>query len=309
MKILSNNFNIYYLNFTKTYEIAMMINNVLLTNVQKEEINSTEKSNTSIGSFNATAPKQYLDSVKATLSSESNQTTFSSSKVVETLDVKTTKSILLQKVIDNCNASQNLSSYKEGDLLKLNNIKFEILDEDSLRQFLILRRDALKGFRVEGIELNNLINSMLQDYSYIPKGTISNDKTNDCYEIVIKIPLEIQSEFENKYSINDLLIGHVSVIGIFKGIVEEEFISSNTFAYFQEAGLRIQHNSEDTEKIIKSNTYPDKPQSMNTSKSKKYYFIDTIAIIQDVNVKVDEQNPKFHWWNKIGLWLFNLRRK
>lgn len=289
--------------------MAMMINNVILTNVQKEGFNSTEKSKTSTGSFTATAPKQYLDSIKATLSSESKQTTFSSSKVVETLDVKTTKSILLQKVIDNCNISQKLSSFEEGDLIKLDDIKFELLDEDSLRQFMILRRDALKGFRVEGIELNNLINSMLQDYSYILKGTVANTESSKSCEIVIKIPLEIQSEFENKYSINDLLIGHVSIIGIFKGIVKEEFVASNTFAYFQEAGSRKKHASEETEKIIKSNTCPDKSQSTNTTNSKEYYFIDTIAIIQDVNVKIDEQVPKLHWWNKLGAWLFNLRRK
>ena len=57
-------------------------------------------------------------------------------------------------------------------------------------------------------------------------------------EIIIKIPMEIQSEFENKYNINDLLIGHVSIVGIYKGIVKEEFITSNTFTYFQEADTR-----------------------------------------------------------------------
>ena len=82
------------------------------------------------------------------------------------------------------------------------------------------------------MEVNNLISSMLQDYSYILKGKVYDSEfQNVVDEIIIKIPMEIQTEFENKYSIDDLLIGHVSVVGIYKGEVEEEFITSNTFTF------------------------------------------------------------------------------
>ena len=48
---------------------------------------------------------------------------------------------------------------------------------------------------------------MLQDYSYTLRGKVfSADMMTSTDEIVIKIPMEIQSEFENKYSIDDLLI-------------------------------------------------------------------------------------------------------
>ena len=75
---------------------------------------------------------------------------------------------------------------------------------------------ALKGMRVEGMEINNLIGSMLQDYAYILKGIVYDESMETAIpEIIIKIPMEIQSEFENKYNINDLLIGHVSIVGIY----------------------------------------------------------------------------------------------
>lgn len=32
----------------------------------------------------------------------------------------------------------------------------------------MLRKDALKGMRVEGIEINNLMSSILRDYSIYP---------------------------------------------------------------------------------------------------------------------------------------------
>lgn len=192
-------------------------------------------------------------------------------------------------------------------------IKLELLDEESLRQFLILRRDALKGMRIEGMEINNLVGSMLQDYAYILKGTIHDANiASSNEEIIIKIPLEMQTEFENKYSINDLLIGHVSVVGVYKGLVKEEFISSNTFTFFQDIGLRQNQNQKEEEvnKIIKSTEQPSISSQSSLKRNKEYHFIDTLAIIQDVTFKLEESvKPTLHWWNKLGIWLSNLRRK
>lgn len=102
--------------------------------------------------------------------------------------------------------------------------------------------------------------------------------------------MEMQSEFENKYSINDLLIGHVSVVGIYKGIVSEDFITSNTFTYFQEAGVRKEQQTEDASKIIKSNTH-DAPRSAPAKTGDaKYHFIDTLAIIQDVTFNLESHH-------------------
>lgn len=236
----SHDFNIYYLNFSKVYEIAMMINNVILTKIERDKSYSFEEQYGFTSSVSAKGTKQFLDGIKASISAETKETATSSSKVVESLDVKTTKSILLRRVIEQCASVNKFDNSVEGDLVKVDHVKLELLDEDSLRQFLILRRDALKGMRVEGMEINNLIGSMLQDYAYILKGIVYDESMETAIsEIIIKIPMEIQSEFENKYNINDLLIGHVSIVGIYKGIVKEEIITSNTSTYFQEADLLI----------------------------------------------------------------------
>ncbi|MCM1566361.1 MAG: hypothetical protein NC238_10510 [Dehalobacter sp.] len=304
----STDFNIYYLNFSKVYEIAMMINNVILTKIEKDHSKSFEEQYGFTSSISAQGTKTFLDGIKASISSDARETSFSSSKVIETLDVKTTKSILLRRVIERCANVKNFEELSEGDLVKIDNVKLELLDEESLRQFLILRRDALKGVRVEGMEINNLISSMLQDYAYILKGSVADSKKDSAItEIIIKIPLEIQTEFENKYNIDDLLIGHVSVVGMFKGIVKEEFISSNTFTYLQEIGIRQSANN--ASKIIKSSTPPVSIEGKATQKQDEYHFIDTLAIIQDVAFKLEElKTTKLHWWNKIGIWLSNLKR-
>ena len=161
--------SIYYLNFTKVYEIAMMINNVILTKIEKGSTKSFEDTIGFTSSVSAQGTKKFLDGIKASISVDAKETSFSSSRIIETLDVKTTKSILLRRVIDQCSLVSAFDKCSEGDLVKVDRVKLELLDEESLRQFLILRRDALKGFRVEGMELNNLIGSILQDYAYLLK--------------------------------------------------------------------------------------------------------------------------------------------
>ena len=306
----STDFNIYYLNFSKVYEIAMMINNVILIKIEKDHKKTFEKQYGYASSVSAQGSKMFLAGVKASISAEAKETSYSSSRVVETLDVKTTKSILLRRVIERCASCSTFDNTSEGDLVKVDRVCLKLLDEDSLRQFLILRRDALKGVKVEGMELNNLVGSMLQDYAYILKGTVLDGKKNsDLAEIIIKIPLEIQSEFENKYSIDDLLIGHVSIVGIYKGSIKEEFISSNTFKYLQEVGLRQKQNVESDSKIIKSSTHPKAPTKEVGQNDDQYHFIDTLAIIQDVAFELEEHKvSKLHWWNKFGIWLSKLRK-
>lgn len=307
----SRDFNIYYLNFSKVYEIAMMINNVILTKIETDHSSSFEAQYGFTSSISAQGTKDFLDGIKASISADAKETSTSSSKVVESLDVKTTKSILLRRVIDQCASVAKLDESTEGDLVKIDRVKLELLNEESLRQFLILRRDALKGMRVEGMEVNNLIGSMLQDYAYILKGTVYDRNTHKSVtEIIIKIPMEIQSEFENKYNIDDLLIGHVSIVGIYKGVVSEDFITSNTFTYFQEAGAHKEKQATTTNKVIKSNTQPLSRNVETPKNHDEYRFVDTLAIIQDVAFKLEAKPaPKLHWWNRLGIWLSKLGRK
>ena len=288
----------------------MMINNVILTKIEKDHSSSFEEQYGFTSSISAQGTKDFLDGIKASISADAKETSTSSSKVVESLDVKTTKSILLRRVIDQCASVTTLDESTEGDLVKIDHVKLELLNEESLRQFLILRRDALKGMRVEGMEINNLVSSMLQDYAYILKGTVRTENTpNAVTEIIIKIPMEIQSEFENKYSIDDLLVGHVSIVGIYKGIVSEDFITSNTFTYFQEAGERKERQETVVRKVFKSNTHPISCDIEIQESNDAYHFVDTLAIIQDVTFKLDATPaPKLHWWNRVGIWLSKLWR-
>ncbi|MBU3196021.1 hypothetical protein KPL26_04980 [Clostridium algidicarnis] len=101
----------------------------------------------------------------------------------------------------------------------------------------------------------------------------------------------------------------MSIVGVYKGLVEEEFISSNTFTFFQDIGERQTKKEEQTKKIIKSNEQPASPKRKPINNDTSH-FIDTLAIIQDVTFKLEESEvPILHWWNRLGIWLSKLRRK
>ena len=301
----TNDFNIYYLNFSKVYEMAMIINNQIVKSFQKEKGISEETSYSRRMGLDISGGDGMLSFVKSALSSDFTDKHITNSKVVESIEVQTTKSTLLRRILSYCKFTDSISSeIKEGDLIKLDSVQLRLLDEDSLRQFLVLKRDALKGLRVEGMEVNNLVSSMLQDYSYVLVGSTSDETTEK--DILIKIPMEAQAEFENKYKVDDVLIGKVSIIGIYKGVVKEEIITSNTFSFFRDRGEEEQIKV--SKRIIQSSS-----NEKNTSSHKKEYgeynYIDVLAIIQDVNFEKVTTLVKLHWWNKLGLWLLKVGKK
>lgn len=296
-------FNIYYLNFSKIYEMAMIINNQITKSYQKELGTSDEVLYSYKARIDASTGDGLLTSVKSSISSDYSDKHTTNSKVVESIEVQTTKSTLLRSILTYCKSEESIAEeVKEGDLIKLDNVKLQLLDEESLRQFLVLKRDALKGLRVEGMEVNNIVSSMLQDYSYVLVGKLNNDDNRD---ILIKIPMESQAEFENKYKVDDILIGKVSIIGIYKGKVNEETITANTFSFFREKG---EESTDSQKRIIKSNA-SDVKRSIAPKEYGEYDYLDVFAIIQDVNFKEIEHPIKLHWWNKLGLWLLGVGRK
>ena len=71
----------------------------------------------------------------------------------------------------------------------------------------------------------------------------------------------------------------------------------------------MRRNAENISKIIKSSLPPVTTTERTVHKQEQYHFIDTLAIIQDITFKLEEpETPKLHWWNKLGIWLINLRR-
>lgn len=272
----TTNFNIYYLNVSKVYEIKMMINNVVPSYYEKEKKWWKRKGgNLSLNLNNG---------LKTGLENSIGETT----RFKEFLEVKNTKSTFLKDIINNCHNKQ-LANCDEGDLLKIGGVSLEFLDEEMQRIISLIRKDIFKGVKIDEFEVNNMISSILADYPYFLKGKINSEKTNE--NILIKIPMENKSEFESKYHVNDLLIGNISIIGIYKGKVDENHIKKTTIDYFAE---------KDKSKPIFDKVEPSSSTVALTSEKSKesegnFHFIDVIAIVQDVKfleVKVNSLYEK-----------------
>lgn len=288
-----NSFNLYYMNINKVYEISMMINNVIVSSYEKETGSIVTRKKYKKSSLEENIDSQFLSSIKAISESGVTKEKSSSSKMIEKLDIKTTKSILLKRIKDKAKEVENLDNCKEGELILLKSVKLSILDKSNLRKMLLLKRDALKGIQVEGIEINNIISSMIKDYSYVLAGNLKNKEKEQ--QFVIKIPFEVEDEFENNYSVDDIVLGNVTIIGIYKNKNSIKEITTNTLNYFSDEEL-----NEEIETELK---YMHSSKQQNTIKKDIdgmgiVHYIDIIGIIQEINFNETSKKKK-RFWNKI----------
>lgn len=276
-------FNLYYVNYAKVYEIKMMLNNRVAV------AQSIEKGKEGEAGINieASSALDFLKLFKGEAQIGSEAKGSISSKVIETLEVKTTKSIILNEVFDKCNEIKSFSSkVEEGSLVLINNVSLSLINDFELRTVKLFNSGAFKNLPIpntEGFDLTNLFNSMFKDYAYKISGLLSSSSD----KILIKIPVSFDNEFESSYSVDDLFIGKVSILGIYKGAVPLKRLK-NTFEYFSELGS-IQNglSQVDESEEIQDSQYPKKEDKTTHSywgsnDSTLYHYIDLLAIVQNI---------------------------
>lgn len=277
-------FNIYYINFPKVYEIKMMLSNVISLNKEiTKDFNAEAKAEmkTKLGI-------NFMDWFKmGDIEASAELKGSGAKKVFETFEIKTTKSLILNDIIEKSKIVKDFSSVQEGTLLKIDNVKLSLENEDELRIVKFINSGAFKDLMIPGLngfDMSNLFNSMFKDYAYKIKGE------NQTENILIKIPLTFETEFESSYSVDDLFVGKVSIVGLYKGKIKIDNLK-NSFQYFQELG-QLQNNlvlpNEDDE-IQESHYTPSQTSNQLYFKSSgdnnEYNYIDLLAIIQNVNTE------------------------
>lgn len=280
-------FNIYYINFPKVYEIKMMLSNVISINKETTK----EIAGESQLSVKAKLGINFMDWFKLGDAEAGGDLKGSGSrKVFETFEVKTTKSVILSDVIEKAKVQNDFAKVKEGELIRIDDVKLSLENEDELRVVKFINSGAFKDLvapGTNGFDMNNLFNSMFKDYAYKIKGEVTNGEEN----ILIKIPLTFESEFESSYSVDDLFVGKVSILGIYKGKINVDELK-NSFRYFQELGelqnLMSKKNTEEDE-IQESHYSNESSNSAMYFKSSgdgtEFHYIDLLAIVQNVNIQ------------------------
>jgi hypothetical protein len=106
--------------------------------------------------------------------------------------------------------------------------------------------------------------------------------------------MELENEFDSNYNVDDLTLGKVSIIGIYKGSVEEEQINLNTLNYLMD--LDSKTSDPGVEKVVRS-TIERLPTSTKPKTNGTFLLIDIIAVIQDI--KYDAPEVKSSLWQRL----------
>lgn len=288
-------FNIYYMNYDKAFEIATLTNNEVIDFEERENISENRERKGKKGDVttdaNASVPwlTKFKVAVNAGLSNEKEISNIQ--RMRSNVQIIQSNSILLNAVLELSN-DENFSETEvnEGTLVKIDNVSLKIKNEEDVRAAKMLQPGTItdiKDLNIEGMSVNPdmLMTSMISDYFYILTGTGSQD---DSYnkKFMLKIPLT--DKFQSSYSIDDLLIGKVSIVGIYKGIITEKNLS-NTFNFFKTIG---ENNREEKNDVIEPSTYRQKPNERATSNEidEEYLFIDTIAVLQNVIISEKDKD-------------------
>lgn len=197
-------FNLFYLNTSKTHEIAMLIDNKIMKTIEKEQTSEELLKRSISGSYGK-------KDVFANEIGYSNEESFKK-RVYENFDVKTTKSIMLRKIYETALENSN-KKLQEGDLVLFENIELQQRNIDDTIMILNVLQDS--KFKNQGnedleINLNKMMEKMLDDFTMftelVPlKEELEKEvmEVNDCEndldaEIICRIADEI----------NDTLKGH-----------------------------------------------------------------------------------------------------
>lgn len=274
-------FNTYYINFSKVFEIAMLINNKIKTNIElstkiEEMTKNSNKVSGSVGNK--------LFNINSEIGSEDSN--IISNEYKEIQEVKNTNSIYLRYVLNYCKEISTFSNLNNGDLVKINDVKMQIVNNDEILQANSLISGVLNGNTLStnsdgqmlNLNLNSLTNMILKDYKYFLKCYVSNTEQ----KFYIAIPMKVEKEFENDYSIYDLEIATVNVVGIYR-TAKYNIKNQTTLSKLQELGSNV---SVDEEEIKSSSN----KKSKNNDDSTEGAYIDIIAIIQDLSFRDKEKS-------------------
>lgn len=284
-------FNIYYINFPKVYEIKMMLSNIIGEKIELQ----TNKGGQSEEEIKAKLGTQFLTLFSSTINANKRTLDNESQKVLESFEIKMTKSTVLSEVLER---SKKITCFEEdsineGSLICIENVKLSLENEMELRTVKIFSNGTFKGMQIPeagGLDINNIFNSIFKDYAYKLRGDTERGE-----RILIKIPMTFESEFENLYSVDDLFVGKVTIIGIYKGKMKVDDLK-NSFQFFQELGEENQEKEEEVWEI-QSSQYEEhvkKMQFISSNDGKEYNYIDILAIIQEIDSEeeVKDNNDK-----------------
>lgn len=284
-------FNLFYINISKVHEIAMLIDNKIMKTVEREQISEELLRITSTFSAKTSALLGETSAEK-----EDNY----KKRVYENFDVKTTKSIMLRKLYEVAKSNNDtIQNILPGQLILFKDVELKRRNIDDTVMILnVLRDSKLKNQGNDSIEINmnKMMEKMLDDFTIdyqFEQSILGNGDKTKC---LIQLPYKSNENFENGYQHNDLQLGKLSIVGIYRGKIDfskRESVSSRFLDLIFES-YKSETNQDDDimreSSVIKEQK--EFPFDFRPNKlSEEMHLIDVIAIIQELNInkeRVDE---------------------
>lgn len=272
-------FNLYYINYAKAFEIAMQIDNKLLDKIVRDhDMSFSGNGNADIDTKN-TDSIPILGKLLPRLNANLALTASKTSKTSDTINVITTKSTILNSVIQKAIEVKKIDDNRIGNLIKIKNVSLAVQNAQDIIATKALLSGLLKQVTVEGMgamDLTGLAESFLKGAAYILSGQMPERVKTDqsSSKLLIKIPMQMESEMESQYSISDVEIGPVTVVGIYRGKYRTSDIRRkiDALTYFK---------SED---VPLSELETDISKDDDSKSNENAHFVDVIAIIQELNI-------------------------
>ena len=290
---LKDMFNIYYINNEKASEISMLFDNQIVEKI-------TRIKNTVLaldGDINATTCAvskipvigQYLPSVDLNGGLSHNK----SNRVEDIVKVVSSKSTILKSIYEKAKELRRLDDSKVGNLVKIKDVYLTVVNSDDVMATKALMSGLVSQVPVEGIgnmNFTSLIEVMFKGSAYVLCGKLPHGfETNE--HMMLKIPMSAENEMESQYSISDIEIGKVTVLGIYRGEFERYDVERKINRMMalnditknnQKQSIDIQDSDADIEDGVRKEDKKAIPTA--SVKQGKVHYIDVIAIIQDLNV-------------------------
>lgn len=276
-------FTVYYMNHSKVYEMRMLLNNKIF----KEGTSEEEKATSGKAELHAEGEgkiplfSKFSGEANAELGHEKR------TKLIDTLEYISTKSRMLAEIKGYCLRFDE-NERKEGDLVYIDNVSLSLLNEDEVRTLITIMSGTFDGITVPeagGLNVGHLFQSFIKSgtsFKLIGKiegGNSANGSGSS--DIIVKIPIDGTDLFESGYSVDDLLIGKVGIIGICKGKVRPADLRSS-YEYFQTKGKAAEPVNDG---FIDGSAKARASNPTKEEEATEATYIDVIAIIQAVNKK------------------------
>lgn len=280
-------FNLYYVNFSKMHEIAMLIDNRIMTTIERERIQVKSKKSSGTMSFG----KSNLAKAELKNNDEVNLT----KRISENFNIKITKSIMLRELYHAIKNSPSVEEEKERNLGRVSIFEEVELNQINMNNTVmllkVLQDSNFQKSNVEDVEINmnSMVDIMFDDF------TIDYTFSQNNKEYLIRFPYNDNENFENGYKHSDFQLGKLSIIGINKGLIdfskEKNNIASNILEYVSKEYNRktTQNDKPIIEPSDKNNEESKENKELDFSIEYEkltgtYELIDVIAVIQELNV-------------------------